>query len=392
MAVDGAARDDIVGLDSAILQARRCGRRPATRPSSPTRSSTATTARAASGPTSSTIANAVPELRQAGHVHRAAPVQPDVQDVHGPGRGRGRHGATSARDRPGHLRQLPERPAHHAPEAAVRHRPDRQGVPQRDHPGQLHLPHPRVRADGDGVLLSPAEAAEWYEYWQRGAAAAGTSISASARRTLRLREHDADELAHYAARDLRHRVPIPVRLGRARGHRQPHRLRPPPAHRAHGQATCEYFDQEAERALHPVRHRAGRRRHPHHLGLPRRRLRRGGGRGETRTVLRFHPRLAPIKVAVFPLSRRTAMPEIATQIAADLRPPLSRSFYDVTQAIGRRYRRQDEIGTPFCVTVDFDTLDDRTVTVRDRDTMEQDRVADGPGRELPRRAPARLVE
>jgi len=97
-------------------------------------------------------------------------------------------------------------------------------------------------------------------------------------------------------------------------------------------------------------------------------------RGDTRTVLRLDKRLAPIKVAVLPLSKKQELVEVSAALAADLRP-LWPVEHDVTQAIGRRYRRQDEIGTPYCVTVDFDTLDDRAVTVRDRDTMEQDRVA-----------------
>jgi glycyl-tRNA synthetase len=96
-------------------------------------------------------------------------------------------------------------------------------------------------------------------------------------------------------------------------------------------------------------------------------------RGETRVVLRFHPSIAPYKVAVLPLSRKPELSGPASELAAELR----RHFmcdYDETQAIGRRYRRQDEIGTPYCVTYDFDSLEDGAVTVRDRDTMEQDRV------------------
>ncbi|HEY7625183.1 MAG TPA: His/Gly/Thr/Pro-type tRNA ligase C-terminal domain-containing protein, partial [Candidatus Limnocylindria bacterium] len=96
--------------------------------------------------------------------------------------------------------------------------------------------------------------------------------------------------------------------------------------------------------------------------------------GEARTVLRFHPRLAPIKAAVFPLVNKDGMPEVARRIYDDLRPRFA-VFYDDGGAIGRRYRRQDEIGTPFCVTVDFASLDDGAVTIRERDSMAQDRVA-----------------
>ena len=94
---------------------------------------------------------------------------------------------------------------------------------------------------------------------------------------------------------------------------------------------------------------------------------------EVRTVLRLHPRLAPYKVAVLPLSKKDTL----TPLAQKVRRSVSNRYmtdYDETQAIGRRYRRQDEIGTPLCVTVDFDSLDDNTVTVRDRDSMEQTRV------------------
>ncbi len=95
--------------------------------------------------------------------------------------------------------------------------------------------------------------------------------------------------------------------------------------------------------------------------------------GELRSVLRFHPKLAPIKAAVLPLVNKDGMPEIARKIEADLRPFL-RIFYDDKGAIGRRYRRMDEAGTPFCITVDTQTTQDETVTVRERDSMEQIRV------------------
>jgi glycyl-tRNA synthetase len=96
-------------------------------------------------------------------------------------------------------------------------------------------------------------------------------------------------------------------------------------------------------------------------------------KGEKRVLLRLDPRLAPVKVAVLPLSRNEKLNPLAQDVAAALRP---RFVIDVDDAgsIGKRYRRQDEIGTPLCVTIDFESLDDRAVTVRDRDTMAQDRV------------------
>ncbi|MBW3667360.1 MAG: glycine--tRNA ligase, partial [Actinobacteria bacterium] len=94
---------------------------------------------------------------------------------------------------------------------------------------------------------------------------------------------------------------------------------------------------------------------------------------ETRVVMRLHHRLAPYKVAVLPLSKKAELIEPAEKIAEELRRRWMVEL-DVTQSIGRRYRRQDEIGTPYCVTVDFDSLDDDAVTVRDRDSMKQDRI------------------
>jgi len=92
-------------------------------------------------------------------------------------------------------------------------------------------------------------------------------------------------------------------------------------------------------------------------------------------VLRLHPQLAPIKVAVFPLKKNEPrIVEVARQIKRDLQPVL-RTIYDDSAGIGKLYRRQDEIGTPFCVTVDFQSLEDQTVTVRHRDSMDQERVA-----------------
>jgi glycyl-tRNA synthetase len=97
------------------------------------------------------------------------------------------------------------------------------------------------------------------------------------------------------------------------------------------------------------------------------------GQMEKRTVLRLDKRLAPVKAAVLPLSRNADLSPKARDLAATLRQRWNVDFDDA-QAIGRRYRRQDEIGTPFCITVDFDTLDDNAVTVRERDSMKQERV------------------
>ena len=97
--------------------------------------------------------------------------------------------------------------------------------------------------------------------------------------------------------------------------------------------------------------------------------------GENRTVMKLSPKIAPIKVAVFPLMNKLGMPELGEKLVDDLRNNDIASFYDTGGSIGKRYRRQDEAGTPFGLTVDHDTLEDNTITLRDRDTMEQERIS-----------------
>ena len=97
------------------------------------------------------------------------------------------------------------------------------------------------------------------------------------------------------------------------------------------------------------------------------------GEMQTRVVMKFHPRIAPIKAAVFPLVKKDGMPEVAQKIYRELKKRWN-VFYDEKGAVGRRYRRQDEAGTPYCITVDGQTLQDQTVTIRDRDTLKQWRV------------------
>ena len=97
------------------------------------------------------------------------------------------------------------------------------------------------------------------------------------------------------------------------------------------------------------------------------------GKMQTRTVMKLHPRLAPIKAAIFPLVKKEGMPEIARDLYGELKQHMG-AFYDEKGAVGKRYRRQDEVGTPYCITIDGDTLTDKTVTIRDRDSLEQTRV------------------
>src|SRR5205823_3404452 len=116
--------------------------------------------------------------------------------------------------------------------------------------------------------------------------------------------------------------------------------------------------------------------------------REGAGEGERRTVLRLHPSLAPVKAAVLPLVSKDGQPELAREVYHAVRGRVQ-AEYDGGGAIGRRYRRQDEIGTPFCITIDHQSLEDRTVTLRDRDSLAQERVPiEGLGEELERRVNA----
>ncbi len=128
---------------------------------------------------------------------RGPGLQPDVQDPCRPGRGRGPRGLPAARDGPGHVHQLRQRAQDHAQEAALRHRPGGQVVPQRDHPAELRLPHPRVRADGDGVLRAAGRGQKWFEYWLEERLRWYLDLGIPADK-LHLRHHEPSELSHYS--------------------------------------------------------------------------------------------------------------------------------------------------------------------------------------------------
>ena len=163
--------------------------------------------------------------------HRGARLQPHVRDDGRPGQGGGLDRLPAARDRPGHLPQLQELPAVRAQEAAVRHRADRQELPQRDHAGQLHLPHARVRADGDGVLRAARRGAAVVRALARASATSWYLELGIRADHLRLRAHDADELSHYSSGTSDVEYLFPIGWSGARGDRQPRRLRPHPARR-----------------------------------------------------------------------------------------------------------------------------------------------------------------
>jgi glycyl-tRNA synthetase len=218
----------------------------------------------------------------------------------------------------------------------------------------------------------PSESADWYEYWQKERMAWYVDLGIAAE-DLRLREHDADELSHYSTgtSDVEFRFPWGWDELEGIANRTDFDLR---QHTEHSGTDLRYYDQEADERFFPhvIEPAAGATRTTFAFLISA--YSEEEVRGETRTVLRLDPRLAPIKVAVLPLSKKDELIPDTEVIAAELRSRWAVEV-DVTQAIGRRYRRQDEIGTPYCVTVDFDTLEDRAVTVRDRDSMAQDRVS-----------------
>jgi len=221
-------------------------------------------------------------------------------------------------------------------------------------------------------FVPPEEAPQWYEYWcnERFQWYIDLGIPEA---KLRLRPHDEDELSHYSSGTSDVEFAFPWGWDELEGiaNRGDYDLT------QHQQASGEkldYFDQTTNTRYtpHVIEPAAGATRTMMAFLLAA--YDEEDVRGETRVVLRLHHRLAPYKVAVLPLSKKETLTPIARQVLASLQPHWM-TDYDETQAIGRRYRRQDELGTPFCVTVDFDSLDDGAVTVRDRDSMEQERVA-----------------
>jgi glycyl-tRNA synthetase len=220
-------------------------------------------------------------------------------------------------------------------------------------------------------FVPPADADEWYRYWCDERFRWYTDLGIP-EDELRLRPHDEDELSHYslATSDVEFAFPWGWDELEGIANRGDYDLT------AHANASGEKldcFDQATGERYRPyvIEPAAGATRTMMAFLLSA--FHTEEVRGETRTVLRLHPRLAPYKVAVLPLSKKPELSGVANEVLGLVQPKWM-CDYDETQAIGRRYRRQDELGTPLCVTVDFDTLEDRAVTVRDRDTMAQDRV------------------
>ena len=217
----------------------------------------------------------------------------------------------------------------------------------------------------------PEEASEWFEYWVD--ARRGWYLDLGMKpENLRIRPHDADELSHYSKEtvDVDYRFSWGWDELEGIANRTDFDLR---RHAEHSGQDLSFFDQAAGTRVVPwvIEPAAGATRTT--FAFLTDAYRTEQVRGSQRVVLGLDPRLAPYKVAVLPLSRKPRLVEPASRIADDLARRWAVEF-DITQSIGRRYRRQDEIGTPLCVTFDFDSTEDQSVTVRDRDTMAQERV------------------
>jgi glycyl-tRNA synthetase len=220
-------------------------------------------------------------------------------------------------------------------------------------------------------FVPPSEGEQWYRYWVEERHRWYLDLGMPADR-IRIRPHDADELSHYSSgtSDVEYLFPWGWDELEGIANRTDFDLK---AHAAASGEKLDYFDQATgERYTpHVIEPAAGATRTM--MAFLMAAYDEEEVRGETRTVLRLHPRLAPYKVAVLPLSKKPELTGPAREVLRALQPHVM-TDYDETQAIGRRYRRQDELGTPYCVTYDFESVDDGAVTVRERDSMEQERV------------------
>jgi glycyl-tRNA synthetase len=220
-------------------------------------------------------------------------------------------------------------------------------------------------------FVKPEDDVKFYDYWKEARIEWFKSLGMSSEK-LRFHDHPKEKLAHYAkdATDIEYLFPFG--WGEIEGihNRTNFDLS---RHEEYSGKSMKYFDEDTKEKITPyiIETSAGASRS--FMAFLIDAYEEEEVNDETRVVLRFHPRLAPIKAAIFPLVNRDNMPETARKIEADLRP-FMRVFYDSKGAIGRRYRRQDEAGTPYCITVDTQTLSDNTVTVRERDSMEQYRI------------------
>ena len=227
-------------------------------------------------------------------------------------------------------------------------------------------------------FVKPGTDDDWLQYWVEQRLEWFVSLGVD-RNNLRLRKHESDELAHYAKEvyDIEYRFPWGWAELEGIANRTDFDLR---QHAEHSGHDLTYFDDQAQERYYPyvIEPSCGADRAALAFLIDAYREEtvppaKPTGKTETRNLLRLHRSLAPVTVAILPLSRNQRLVPTARRVDSLIRQRFN-TLFDDAQSIGRRYRRQDEIGTPFCVTVDFDTLDDEQVTLRDRDTMVQLRI------------------
>ncbi|MBN2858655.1 MAG: glycine--tRNA ligase [Sphaerochaetaceae bacterium] len=221
-------------------------------------------------------------------------------------------------------------------------------------------------------FCAPGEDEKWFDFW-KGERMKFYSKMGIREKNLRWHQHGEDELAFYAkdAYDIEFNFPMGWQELEGVHNRTDYDLT---QHQNHSKKDLTYLDQETKERYVPyvVETSAGLTRNVLMVLSDAYEEETLEG-GDVRTVLHFHPAIAPVTVAVLPLVKKDGISEYAQELEKNLRETFA-TFYDQSGAIGRRYRRMDEIGTPFCITVDYDTLTDGTVTVRDRDSMEQVRI------------------
>ncbi|MFC1935139.1 glycine--tRNA ligase, partial [Chloroflexota bacterium] len=220
-------------------------------------------------------------------------------------------------------------------------------------------------------FVKPGTDKEWFNYWVSERLNWYTKLGIN-RENMRLHTHAEKDLAHYALRcdDIEYLFPMGWAELEGIANRSDYDLK---QHAQHSGKTLDYYDDETKERFVPyvIEPSAGVDRSV--LAFLCDAYDEEPDKNEIRTVLRFHPEIAPIKVAVLPLSRKEPLVKLSKEIYGDMRQCWMVQ-YDDTQSIGRRYRRQDELGTPFCVTIDFQSLEDNQVTIRERDTMNQLRL------------------
>ncbi len=233
-------------------------------------------------------------------------------------------------------------------------------------------------------FVRPGTDEEWFKYWTEERLKWYIDLGIKPEH-IRLRPHDKTELAHYArgCSDVEFLFPMGWSEIEGIANRTDFDLK---RHTETSGKDLSYFDEDTKEHIIPyvIEPSAGVERPL--LAFLFDAYDEEPDKGEVRAVLRLHPRLAPMKAAILPLSKKEPLVKMARDIHADLRKNWM-IMYDDTQSIGRRYRRQDEIGTPFCITIDFQSLEDNQVTLRDRDSMDQLRV---PVAELKRTLQAKL--